>query len=244
MLDFRVFCRGHKEFVEIVPHLKLEFYLGASPLGHALEMAAFATLHTPPHLGLRAAPHFQAPALTVAHIVALVALEDTFRSAFACLVTHCVALEAQFLVAFERVMAVLPAEDAIQARRFEVIRTLSGEMAEFLTIPTLHSWVVEVLQKIARRLLFKFREEVFVFFNIFWTLRFRFGGLVIRAKGLCDDSLRDVRLRVDTLICNTRINTPCSTCLLLLLILQAEMAAEVSVALQRATRCQQIRITA
>ena len=62
----------------------------------------------------------------MSNIVALAALEDTLGATLRSLVPDSVALETELLVAFEGVMAVFAAQDAIQTRRLEVVGTFTG----------------------------------------------------------------------------------------------------------------------
>lgn len=104
---------GHEKLIQVIAHFELELDLATLPLAHALEVTALAALHTPAHGGVGAAPDLEAAPLTMSNIVALAALEDTLSATLRSLVADSVALEAELLVAFEGVMAVLTAQDAV-----------------------------------------------------------------------------------------------------------------------------------
>lgn len=99
--DFTIFCRCDKELIQIVPYLEFELDLSALPFTHTLEMATLSALHAAAHCSIRAAPHLEAASLSMPDIVALVTLEDAFRPTLTRLVANRIALEAQFLIAFE-----------------------------------------------------------------------------------------------------------------------------------------------
>lgn len=84
-------------------------------------------------------PNFEASALLVTDLSTDEALDDFSLLALTSLVAHFIALEAQLLVALERVVGVLSAKNAVHPAA--LIGTFPRKVPEFLTVTALNSRV-------------------------------------------------------------------------------------------------------